>query len=119
MYSIGGLGAYRSYLYDYGVQLQCSIHTGAHCFKSVLFLTTLFTPTPGSLILQQAREQLASAGVSSVTGLHEPEVQEPPPLTPNALAQASSNEHINLLEEHGELHVIIHRHCGLRNASNK
>lgn len=51
------------------------------------------------MILQQAGEQLSTAGVSSVTGLHEPEVQEPPPLTPNTLAIVSSKEHIELLEK--------------------
>ncbi len=57
--------------------------------------------TPGTIILQQAREQLSNAGVSLVTGLHEPEVQEPPPLTPSTLALVSSKEHMELLDKQG------------------
>lgn len=62
------------------------------------------------MILQQAREQLFTAGVSSVTGLHEPEVQEPPPLTPNTLAMVSTKEHMELLDKEGEdfFKFIIH-----------
>ena len=41
----------------------------------------------GYKILAQARQQLASAGVDHHTGLHKPEVQEPPPLTPNTGTQ--------------------------------
>ena len=41
----------------------------------------------GYKILEQARYQLASAGVDHHTGLHKPEVQEPPPLTPNTTIQ--------------------------------
>ena len=46
------------------------------------------TPPPsGYKILEQARQQLASAGVDHHTGLHRPEVLEPPPLTPNTTIQ--------------------------------
>lgn len=40
----------------------------------------------GKRILEDAHEQLDNAGVSIVTGMHDPDVEEPPPLTPNAAA---------------------------------
>lgn len=40
----------------------------------------------GKKILDQMHQQLRDAGVSRMTGMHEPDVDEPPPLTPNAAA---------------------------------
>ena len=48
---------------------------------------TVSVPISGEKILQQARQQVESAGISSRTGLHDPDVQEPPPLTPSTLAK--------------------------------
>ncbi|CAI8037016.1 Bromodomain-containing protein 1 [Geodia barretti] len=44
----------------------------------------------GEKILQQAREQVETAGISPGTGLHDPDVAEPPPLTPSTLAKTVS-----------------------------
>ena len=41
----------------------------------------------GQKILENAREQIASAGLSSKTGMHNPPVQEPPPLTPSSITK--------------------------------
>ena len=40
----------------------------------------------GKKIMEQVRQQLECAGVSDVTGMHDPDVAEPPPLTPTAAA---------------------------------
>ena len=40
----------------------------------------------GKKILDQMHHQLRDAGVSRLTGMHDPDVDEPPPLTPNAAA---------------------------------
>ena len=40
----------------------------------------------GKKILEQVRQQLKTAGVSPITGMHDPDVAEPPPLTPTAAA---------------------------------
>ena len=40
----------------------------------------------GVKIMEQARHQLESAKVDPQTGLHDPDVIEPPPLTPNTIA---------------------------------
>jgi len=57
-----------------------------HTYTHTLTLHTHISPT-GNKILGQARQQLASAGVDHHTGLHKPEVQEPPPITPNTSTQ--------------------------------
>ncbi len=51
--------------------------------------TTHFPPPPGQTILDQAREQLVSAGVDSKSGLHDPDVMEPPPLTPSSISKGN------------------------------
>lgn len=37
-------------------------------------------------MLDQIHKQIESAGISKVSGMHEPDVEEPPPLTPNTAA---------------------------------
>ena len=44
----------------------------------------------GEKILQAARQQVETAGISSSTGLHDPDVAEPPPLTPSTIAKTVS-----------------------------
>ena len=59
-----------------------------------------FVSRPGAIILEQSREQLRTAGVSEPTGLHDPDVQEPPPLTPNTIAQVVK-EPMDILDDNG------------------
>ena len=59
-------------------------HTHLHTHTYILVYIIYFNP--GKRILEDAREQLDNAGVSIVTGMHDPDVEEPPPLTPNAAA---------------------------------
>ena len=58
------------------------------------------------MIIQEAREHLDQAGVNSRTGLHDPEVQEPPPLTPSTIAQVVKQP-MDILDEHGECGVQL------------
>lgn len=46
-------------------------------------------------ILDQAYSQIKSAGINSSTGLHDPDVEEPPPLTPNTVAAVRSMDMFN------------------------
>lgn len=46
----------------------------------------MFPLSLGKRMLEQAHKQIESALISQVTGMHDPDVEEPPPLTPNAAA---------------------------------
>ena len=56
--------------------------------------------TSGQRILEQAREQIASAGIDNKTGLHDPDVLEPPPLTPTSVSNTQLP--LNILEVNGK-----------------
>ena len=64
------------------------VHTYTHTltYSHTYILMYIHTLYPGKRILEDAHEQLDNAGVSIVTGMHDPDVEEPPPLTPNAAA---------------------------------
>ena len=65
----------------------------------------LLTLCAGMRVLQQAREHVASANIHSKTGLHQPEVEEPPPpvFTASTPSHASSSPTtpINILDING------------------
>ena len=87
---------YMMYMYMYNhvyAQRKC-IRLHVHVcvllspFSFFPLLPLLPPPLPGEKIFQLARQQLESASINPETGLHDPDVQEPPPLTPSAIAKA-------------------------------
>ena len=68
----------------------------------------------GYKILERARHQLEQAAVDEETGLHEPAVVDPPPLTPSALS-VDVDQRIEAIEKGlgrggvvgGEWHVVV------------
>ena len=82
---------YNTYIHTYDVctcththtHTHTHLHTHVHTYSCTYILIYFNT---GKRILEDAHEQLDNAGVSIVTGMHDPDVEEPPPLTPNAAA---------------------------------
>ena len=89
-------------------KLNISIMKNLRVLKNGNFLFSPPPPLSGEKILQQARQQVESAGISPSTGLHDPEVAEPPPLTPSALAKSAT-----ITEDMLENGITSHHHCYL------
>ncbi|XP_019854738.1 PREDICTED: bromodomain and PHD finger-containing protein 3-like [Amphimedon queenslandica] len=53
-------------------------------------------------ILDQAYGQIKSAGINKSTGLHDPDVEEPPPLTPNTVAAVRAMDMFGKDGEYGD-----------------
>lgn len=66
-----------------------------------MYLKFLFTVA--KRLLEMTHKQFETAGINLATGMHEPDVDEPPPLTPNAAAIVQQTP-LDMFTK-GELHV--------------
>lgn len=77
--------------HKYTFKPQVYIYKCSLTYIFLFFVPPSFTQwLAGEKIFQQAREQVETAGISVYTGLHDPDVAEPPPLTPNTIAKATT-----------------------------
>lgn len=72
---------FKGYFYKFFCLIFPFFSMFMYCIFNVHYLHVL-----GKRILEQAYKQIDSAGINHDTGMHDPDVEEPPPLTPNTAA---------------------------------